>query len=179
MKSELIHLTRRTLKDILHLLFFQDQIFSSGIRVRLNQAKIWFFVAYLGLLTNLGPSLHHANFLGFHSHAGGDCCHFDGAHTHCTHSHSAHSHHAHSHCDHTHECHTHRTTEPSNELMVHAGANGHDCPFCKFFDQFHVIVEANESTEFSEIALVDIFEQPSELCSVIFIPVARGPPAAV
>ncbi|MFK7766148.1 MAG: hypothetical protein AB8B55_02815 [Mariniblastus sp.] len=139
--------------------------------MHLKQAKIYLFVAYLGLLINLGPSLHHADFLGFHNHSGNDstCCH-----SHHADSHRADSNSAHSHCNHS-----HAQTETSDDVKVLLTADDHHCPFCEFFDQFHVIAGANQTLEFSGFASILAIERPSNGSSIIFNPVARGPPAAV
>lgn len=119
-----------------------------------KQAKICIFVAYLGLLINLGPSLHHADLFGFHDGTGScsSCCHCQAL------PHPA---------------------ESSENLVVDRSTHGHDCPFCQFFDQLHVIVDANETFEFSELASIISARRPINGRWSTFFPVARGPPAAV
>lgn len=147
-----------------------------------KQAKIYFFVAYLGLLINLGPSLHHADFLGFHSHCGSDsgCCHSRHDQHHDAHSHAGHSHAEHASAEGSHCGHSHSASEAVAQLIaVQAGENDHDCVFCKFFEQLHVIVNPIATFEVSDVALIRAIDRPSDVRSAIFIPVARGPPAAV
>lgn len=118
-----------------------------------KQSTICLFIGYLGLLLNLGPSVHHAHFFGLHQHG-------DVANTSCD------------------SCcfHAHLPTE-SVPQADYAGAD-HDCSFCKFFDQYHVIVDRIEHQEESRIALVREWNKPSDLCTLSLIPLARGPPAA-
>lgn len=149
----------------------RNQTTGSGIKVRFKQTKICFFVAYLGLLLNLGPSLHHLDLFGFHTHCGSISC----SHHHDDSSH----HHADSHCSHSFCDHSHPQPKSSESLTVRSGSADHDCPFCDFFDQYHVIVEPVETVPFYQFALVPVTERPSDVCLVNFNPVARGPPATV
>ena len=125
-----------------------------------KQLKICFFVGYLGLLLNLGPSLHHAPIFGLHGH-----------------SHSAESpgHTCHSSC-----CgHAHTHTLPqqeSDENSVASTSDHHDCSFCKFFDQLHVIVECVQTLEASDFAEMREAIKPVDAFTVCFVPQARGPP---
>jgi len=124
-----------------------------------KQLKICFFVGYLGLLLNLGPSLHHAPIFGLHGHS---------------HSHSTESV-CHSCCGHSHAHHT-QPAQDSNADSVASFSDNHDCSFCKFFDQYHVIVERVETVEafsFAEIREAVIADDPFAVC---LVPLARGPP---
>ena len=132
------------------------KLYRCNVLVQYKQTKIWFFIVYLGLLINLGPSLHHADFLGLHVHSSSvsscGCCH----------SHSG--------------SHSHHHSGSSNELTANGSAE-HDCALCKFFDQYHVIVDAVDFQECSALAVLMVAERPAEQYSASFIPVARGPPA--
>ena len=120
-----------------------------------QQTKTWFFIVYLGLLINLGPSLHHADFLGLHQHSSGSSCSC------CCHSHAV-------------PC---STDSPDGATVK--GTAEHDCAFCKFFDQYHVIVDAVDICENSAFAMLLVAQWPVDVCLASFIPVARGPPATV
>ena len=94
----------------------------------------WILLFYWVPLVNLGPSLHHSDFFGFHSHACGS--------SHCHHSPASGASHCSSDRSHTHSsvgCHSHSKTENSDthELFI-AGTDG-DCSLCQFFDQYNVV----------------------------------------
>ena len=126
-----------------------------ALLMRNKQSLICFLLGYLVLLWNLGPSFHRADFLGFHSHAAeiGDfqpsCC--------CCHSRSG------------------PQTDVSTE-SVSSNAD-HDCAFCKFFDQLHLVVSQADMTESEDriflVEAVDLIRINAAHTS----PSARGPPA--
>lgn len=119
-----------------------------------KQTKTWFFIVYLGLLLNLGPSLHHADFFGLHGHSvvsSCSCC----------------------------PAHTIPCSNDSPDGATVKGTAEHDCAFCKFFDQYHVIVDAVDVYESSAFAALLVAQRPVDADSASFIPVARGPPATV
>jgi len=125
-----------------------------------RQLTICFFVGYLGLLLNLGPSLHHAPIFGLHSH-----------------NHSSHGTKSvcHSCCGHSHADYR-QPEQDSNVDSVASTNDNHDCSFCKFFDQYHVIVDRVETVEasgFAEIREAVIAVDPF---AVSLVPLARGPP---
>ena len=113
--------------------FGPAKLYRCNVLVQYKQTKIWFFIVYLGLLINLGPSLHHADFLGLHVHSSSvsscGCCH----------SHSG--------------SHSHHHSDSSGELAANSSAE-HDCALCKFFDQYHVIVDVVDFQECSAFAAV-------------------------
>lgn len=141
-----------------------------------KQAKIYLFVAYLGLLLNLGPSLHYLECLGFHTHGGesSNCCHVHHSNDDtCGQSHTNDSV-AHYHC-----CHDPVARQSHEELSVGGNGDGHDCVFCQFFDQYHVTVAAWDALVIIGASSHHAIERPWDIRSAIFTPVARGPPATV
>lgn len=139
----------------------QHQTFrGSGLTVRNKQTKIWFFIAYLGLLVNLGPSLHHADFFGFHSHSHSrlGCC--------CCHAHPPA------------ENRDHASDSTNESSSPHFRLADHDCAFCKFFDQYHVIAGSGDTPQRSTFAKFFTVERLADARSASLVPVARGPPVA-
>lgn len=131
----------------------------------------WFFLGYLVLLLNFGPSVHHAPIFGLHGQ----------------HSHSVDSSEAHSCCC----CHSHfgSTLIPSlaEEMPANAesveGFNNlspaqHSCAFCKFFDEYNVVVASFEcDLNVSPFSLF-LSELPDGAFAEFVPNVARGPPTA-
>ena len=118
--------------------------------MRHKRYQIWFLVGYLGLLLNLGESLHHAEIFGHHANGFGSAC------CHCC-------------CGHT-------TTEDS-EQDVPSVSPDHDCAFCKFFAQYHVTTSQVELPEQVNSTMFRCWNKPNEMHAVILVPLARGPPA--
>lgn len=146
----------------------QNHEFGSGFSVQYKQLKICFLVGYLGLLLNLGPSLHHAPFLGLHDHGAigessytSKSCASSG----CCGSHSL--------------TRTHSGDEQSLACGLRSDCPPHSCTLCKFFDQLHVIVDSVETIDCLGFVLMRDLEGPASVCPVSFAPVARGPPAIV
>jgi hypothetical protein len=121
-----------------------------------KQLSICFFVGYLGLLLNLGPSLHHAPIFGLHGqdNEAGSC-----QHSCCGHSHAP------------------PAQQTSNDNSVVSTNVHHDCSFCKFFDQLHVVVVNVETIEVSDFAFLLEAIRSEQPPSVKFSPLARGPPS--
>jgi hypothetical protein len=122
--------------------------------MRFKQLIACFFIGYLGLLLNLGPSLHRAHFFGLHSHGVVDS---------------------------TESCscggHSHSTSEvPGQSQSVHSE---HECVFCKFFDQFHVTVVPYDHVDSTRIGQLVQPVRPAAIVAASFFPTARGPPALV
>lgn len=120
------------------------------------------FFGYLVLLLNLGSSLHHAHFFGLHVHHGttsatdpdivGEqyscCCH-------------GHSHFA--------------TPSSGQSGSIHAN---HDCAFCKFFDQYHVTIDAFDFQQRVRAIEFQPLRKTIFVFAAILNPNARGPPSA-
>lgn len=156
----------------------------SGFQVQHKPIKTWLFVAYLGLFLNLGPSLHHADFFGFHNHGPGTspCGHSHHAAPDSLGSHAANAHSIDSHACSSHTCGHATVAHPNDssiELTVHSAFVDHDCALCKFFDQYQVTVEPTIAIEAIGFALMREFKRPVDVGSASFPPVARGPPARV
>ena len=140
-----------------------------ALSMRNKQSLICFLLGYLVLLWNLGPSLHRADIFGFHSHAhanAGDSFDFTAAQrVSCCHCHC----HSHSKPRHTDD---QESDAPRSFIDAH-----HDCPFCQFFDQLHVMISHAELTEAKSsvflVEAVDLLRIETGHIS----PSARGPPA--
>ena len=138
-----------------------------ALSMRKKQSLICFLLGYLVLLWNLGPSLHRADIFGFHSHAhanAGDSFDFAAAQRgSCCHCHS------HSKPRHTDD---QESDAPRSFIDAH-----HDCPFCQFFDQLHVMISHAELTEAkSSVFLVEAVDLV-RIETAHLSPSARGPPA--
>jgi len=119
--------------------------------MRSKRYQIWLLVGYLGLLLNLGESLHHAEIFGLHSHGStSSCCH-------CC-------------CDHS-------SPSQGSEHDVDSLNSDHDCSFCKFFAQYHVTAGQVELPEEFSFSLLHVWNKPEEVYAVTLVPLARGPPA--
>ena len=139
--------------------------------------KTWFLLVYWVLLVNLGPSLHRAHFFGLHcDHCSDSCSHEDhcNADGHCHASMSPEELQQHLSC-----CHnssppvSHEASDDSGSVNSH-----HDCAFCRFFGQYHVVFS---------VYTVEVSSVPAELCylqqdslvdPVALDPIARGPPTS-
>lgn len=128
-----------------------------------KQLITWTFLAFWVLLMNLGPSLHRAHFFGFH------CC---GSSAHQNHGHSSAASggcHKHNGC-----CHHEVDVSRVDDYQI---AGNSDCAFCRFFDQYNVVlVEVYLEYASVPVNCCDWFRgsliDPSTLD-----PLARGPPA--
>ncbi|MCH2183422.1 MAG: hypothetical protein MK108_15595 [Mariniblastus sp.] len=130
-------------------------------------------------LVNLGPSLHHADFLGFHSH----CCGAKSCHnTPPVASSEGCSHHHHCHDDGVVSCHAkpaktngQQPRQESPNLLI----TGRDaaCSLCKFFDEYHVVFDSvDNSVEFTYT--YQHFACRVDVPLTAALPAtARGPPA--
>lgn len=116
-----------------------------------KRSQIWLLVGYLGLLLNLGESLHHADIFGLHGNGWASVC------CHC--------------------CCEHSTTPEDSERDVQSLSPDHDCAFCKFFAQYHVTAAHVELPERSGFAKFQFWDKPYQSHAVILVPLARGPPA--
>jgi hypothetical protein len=122
----------------------------------IDKLKSWFLLAFVVLFWNLGPSMHHVDFLGLHSSILGSsphcsCC--------CSHSVPVDS------------------DDESTKLVEQHKQPGH-CWLCDFFDQFHLMIE--NGTDSHELQFVVFVEPQSEkICDYESVSAqARGPPRA-
>lgn len=133
----------------------------------------WFFFSYLVLLLNFGPSLHHAPIFGLHVEQN----------------------HLSNHADESHSCccclsHLQRNTlipSPATEVPADVesapdlndpGQGQHNCVFCKFFDEYNVVVASFDCAPI-ETPFSLFLSELSDGASAEFVPnVARGPPTA-
>jgi hypothetical protein len=124
----------------------------------LKQFSIGLLLGYLVLLLNLGPSLHRAHIFGLHAAQLGSSGHTSSC---CGHCHSSPSH-----------PHGHSAAEESQQAH-----DDHDCAFCKFFDQYHVVRSVPFAWQsLGQMSLQDCLK-PSALRAESFSPIARGPPS--
>jgi hypothetical protein len=156
--------------------------------MRQKQLKNGVLLVYLALLTSLGPSFHRAHFFGLHSHSNGQCQSATGSSC-CGHAHSYDSHQPDipSH-DHSHPNKCVRSVKFSNaSLLAPAMApttvpsltvpdSVTNCPFCKFFENYHVTLVAFEPSVVA--APLFLFHTscvlPTSASAISAI--ARGPP---
>lgn len=135
-----------------------------------NKVKIWFLLSYLVLLLNFGPSLHHAPIFGLHglhtAHA-----HADSGHQHscCCHSHS------HSHQNHAD---SHEADSPESDPFGRFANDDLDCAFCKFFDEYNVVITTIEWTDVASPISLFISELSDKATADVVPRTARGPPVA-
>jgi hypothetical protein len=124
-----------------------------------SKLKTWFFLSYLVLLLNFGPSLHHASIFGLHGHHAdrGDssvespcCCQGHSFQT--------------------------RTTPHSVDPLGSFGIPDHDCAFCKFFDEYNVVLGSFESELIESPFSLFISELPNRATAELVPSIARGPP---
>lgn len=128
--------------------------------MRFRQHLTCLLLGYLVLLLNFGPSLHYAPIFGLHAH--GHCPH---SHSSCCHSHS------HNGCQAaSSEIHD---DQPANDLID----SDHDCDFCKFYDQYNVVVVEFCYTQSVAAVLICDADKPHLGFAAILIPAARGPPS--
>lgn len=115
----------------------------------------WFLAGYLVLLLNVGPSLHRSHVLDYHDDT---CCVVPQVEDDC--------------CG----CQSH--FDESNELLAESSVEKTcDCPFCKFFDQFHVVPALPPEEIFVRANRMEVFVG-STATSLLFVqPHARGPPS--
>lgn len=124
----------------------------------------WLLSAYLVLLLNLGPSLHRADILGYHSQG---CCASEDFTSSKANINSCHC------CQHAESP---QQTFPGQQITLEKPGQ-HDCPFCKFFDQYHVVlvqIELPQPTTKSFVRTCPRLFEPNRL---FLQPTARGPPA--
>ena len=129
----------------------------------------WCFLIYWVFLVNFGPSFHHADLFGLHSHPHGaaNC--------------GSHHHHVVKCCDHDHGTdggHRHDTPQ-TPETSVVSLASDVDCVCCKFFEHYNVCfspVELLDNHAFG-VQLFSFTEgRPSVGDLEAF---ARGPPSSI
>jgi len=111
----------------------------------------WFLLAFVILFWNLGPSLHRADFFGFHSSSSenSSCC--------CC-------------CSH-HPPVDAEDGGPSDEI----GQYGH-CSLCDFFDQLHLVIETDSNTQAVQFIAFAAIVSDKSIQSATISPQARGPP---
>lgn len=120
----------------------------------------WVLAGYLILLLNLGPSLHHAHFFGFHT----GCSAETDAHACCGHCQAMES--------------------PAGDQNVPIGNPGspvfgdsHSCAYCKFLDQCHISASAVAVSLVSAlVALAPAFDEQASPVYLVYSS-ARGPPS--
>jgi hypothetical protein len=138
-----------------------------GTFMRRCTLTIWFLLGYFALLVNLGPSLHHADLFGLHSHASDNtnadmendaavsCC--------CCQHHSA------------------AQNEGPSETTGSAGFDVdtacHDCAFCEFFKHFNAFDHSFEFEERETHAQAVSFDNDSSVDDEPIASTARGPPS--
>ena len=136
--------------------------------MRNKQYLVCFLLGYIVLLWNFGPSLHRADFLGFHSSAHAQSAAFGDELA----------------LGHVHGCpchgHSHSKPRPSDGQpsdTTSSFGSHHDCAFCQFFDQLHVIsssaVVAEVENRVFHVDAVDLIRIDAAQLS----PSARGPPS--
>jgi len=161
-------------------------LFRQQILMKTKIATNWFLFGFLTLFLGLGPAAHHADFLGLHSHG----------HSHSGCSHSHHSNLAENggsesdreivgsasasscSCDH-HES----TTETTNEerlveWQVSPFDGQSECQFCKFFEDFQVIIDVWELGSQSILSTPSRRFEAESAKLLSCKPIARGPPIA-
>lgn len=129
----------------------------------------WFLLGYLALLLNVGPSAHHAEFFGFHSH--GDSGH---VHVHvdltglgiagdcsCSHKHSV--------------LHTQLINRDS-ALAIKSDSSCGDCLLCHYFDHFHGICAALKLDLAKSYLCEPLVAGDAVLFARTIVRSARGPP---
>lgn len=129
---------------------------------------IWVLLGYLVLLLSLGPSLHHADFLGLHhqvsstqsgdteedSHHGPCCCH-----------------------SHLHGLVTASSEKSNEQTFVEGGAEQqHRCAFCDFFDEYQIVPASQTAAPIEAPAAWDVDEIHNSVVSNSILLKARGPP---
>ena len=136
-----------------------------ALKMRFKKSINCFFVGYLGLLINLGPSLHRADFFGLHSHGAGSVS------SHC------------SCCCHGHaqwwwssDCDPVEPVEAPLKRRSQTVSSNHDCAFCEFFDQFHVMVAQCDQQEPWSAGQLLPSCRPVAVFAATLSPAARGPP---
>ncbi|QEG23946.1 hypothetical protein [Mariniblastus fucicola] len=141
--------------------------------MRSSQFKTWFLLGYLVLLLNFGPSLHHAQIFGLHSHshrngsddtASGSSC--------CCHHHSGETLIASLSVNDTGD------HDPSVASLRSVKSGVHDCAFCKFFDEYNVVVDSFELQHVEQPIFLLASLRPSAAAAEFVPTIARGPPAS-
>ena len=137
--------------------------------MRNKQLLICFLLGYLVLLWNLGPSFHRADFLGFSlcPHAqvqstsfgdelasGHSCCPCHG------HSHSK-----------------PRPSDGQQSDTTSSFGSHHDCAFCQFFDQLHIMASVAELTEAESRVFLSSTVDLIRVTAAALPASARGPPS--
>lgn len=130
--------------------------------------KNWCFLLYWVFLVNFGPSFHHADLFGLHSHPFG-AANCGSQHHHdfgCCDHHSADANHSHE-------------SLQTNETFIASVAADADCLCCKFFDQYNVCFSCVEflDTEFPRTEVFSFSDGRPSACD--FEALARGPPASI
>jgi hypothetical protein len=123
------------------------------LKMQFKQSFNWFLLSFLVLLLNFGPSLHRAHFFGLHTHPADDQT-----------------------CSHSSCClgHDHSTEVPG--IQSEAMDSHHDCAFCKFFDQYHVVSLQILYMQEVNPAVLNGCLEPSVVLAGRLNPSARGPP---
>ena len=128
-----------------------------------SKATIWLIALYLGFLVNLGPSMHHASCFGLHNHdSNGASVSEEGVFSCCC----------------------HHDSMPSDAIPSDRGTDNsvvsaeHDCAFCKFFDDYNIVLESFQmEVAQAEVYSIDFLSSDRPVSAAI-ISTARGPPSA-
>jgi len=130
--------------------------------MRFRKVKTWFLLGYLGLLLNLGPSMHHAHCFGLHhqeSSSTGAVIPGLASDAACG-------------CD----CHQHHdTSDQDSDCSVYGD---HDCLLCKFFEECNFVITVFQLDEgHSSLSLLG---RLTPVCPTTYavLTTARGPPLA-
>ena len=134
----------------------------------------WFFLGYLVLLLNFGSSLHHAPIFGLHSHI---------------HHHTIGDSKAHSSCCCDSDFHSDTLIpslapvgsafpEPSDDASSGFSIADHNCAFCKFFDEYNVVVASFECDLIVSPFSLFLSDLPDGASAQRVPSIARGPPTA-
>lgn len=123
--------------------------------MRRSRIPIWMLLTYLVLFLNFGPSWHRADIFGLHNEP---AAHQDVA------------------CVHVCSCQHHfADASQSSDATV---TSNHECAFCKFFDQYTVVLHSFNFSHVEEPVHVSRIEIVQNSVSCPVRTVARGPPVA-
>jgi hypothetical protein len=130
----------------------------------------WCFLFYWVFLVNFGPSFHHADLFGLHSHSS-------------SRSHSG-FHHSHEQgcCNHDHGADDgHRHDRPQNleTSIVSVFAADGECACCKFFDQYNVCFNCLELVGHHTFGIQRFSATEGRPSAGDLKPHARGPPSVI
>lgn len=132
-----------------------------------SKAKTCFFLSYLVLLLNFGPSLHHAPIFGLHGHHHHAKADLGIKSTCCCQSHS-----------HETQPKSSNSVDPTVDPLGSFGVDESGCAFCKFFDEYNVVIASFECTHVESPISLFVSELPDGATAEVVPRTARGPPVA-